>query len=306
VTIINTQSVSTLAPFQQEANISLSSFSGYQASNLQNIEFFYSNGTIIPSWLESYSSTNAIWWLKFGSIPAGSSITVYMGMASTSTNLFNTVNDGEAPQLSSTYAEYDDGANVFNFYSDFKGTSLNTNKWSISGLSYIIDNGLTLEVPSSSYGSLNSVSSFSAGSVFDFYGEPTSNNGGGGFDFGAGDCINCNPTGDSWMVGASNGGNGPSSGYSLYLNESYILTNYAQGYGVWTVGLYPNGKTAYSEFNYGDEYTVTNSAFLPSLNSYQLVIHYGDSGNTFFQWFDERSAPPNGIMPSINIGSVQS
>ena len=318
VTIINTQSVSTLAPFQQEANISLSSFSGYQASNLQNIEFFYSNGTIIPSWLESYSSTNAIWWLKLGSIPANSKITVYMGMASTSTNLFNTVNDGEAPQLTcpnpsdtascSTYAEYDDGANVFNFYSDFKGTSLNTNKWS-SSLPYIIDNGLTLKNESSSssvYGSLNSVSSFSAGSVFDFYGEPTNNNGQGGFDFGVGDCINCNPTGDSWMVGASNGANGPSSGYSLYLNESHILTNYAQGYGVWTVGLYPNGKTAYSEFNYGDEYTVTNSAFLPSLNSYQLVIHYGDSGNTFFQWFDERSAPPNGIMPSINIGSVQS
>ena len=44
-----------------------------------------------------------------------------MGIASTSINLFNTVNDGEAPQLSPTYAEYDDGANVFNFYSDFKG-----------------------------------------------------------------------------------------------------------------------------------------------------------------------------------------
>ena len=37
-----------------------------------------------------------------------------MGITSTSTNLFNTVNDGEAPQLSSTYAEYDDGFNVFN------------------------------------------------------------------------------------------------------------------------------------------------------------------------------------------------
>ena len=26
----------------------------------QNVEFFYSNGTVIPSWLESYSSSNAI------------------------------------------------------------------------------------------------------------------------------------------------------------------------------------------------------------------------------------------------------
>ena len=310
VTIINTQSVSTLAPFQQEANISLSSFSGYQASNLQNIEFFYSNGTIIPSWLESYSSTNAIWWLKFGSIPAGSSITVYMGMASTSTNLFNTVNDGEAPQLTcpnpsdtascSTYAEYDDGANVFNFYDNFSGTSLNKSKFNVSSLSYSVDNGLTLDVPGSGFGFLYSIPSFSAGSVFDFYGKPTFNNGANGFDFGAGDCINCNPIGDSWMIGA----NELVSGYYLYLNNTKTPTNYVQAYGVWTVGLESSGTTAFSEYNYSDEYTVTNSTFLPHPISYQLLIHTGTSGNTFLQWFDERSAPPNGVMPSVILGGT--
>ncbi len=46
-----------------------------------------------------------------------------MGIASTSTNLFNTVNDGEAPKLSSTYTEYDDRVNMFNFYTDFESSA---------------------------------------------------------------------------------------------------------------------------------------------------------------------------------------
>ena len=128
LTIKNTQSSATPSPFQQMVNIT-SADNGWQLISNgnfgQNVEFFYSNGTIIPSWLESYTGSNAIWWLKLGSIPAGSSITVYMGIASTSTNLFNTVNDGEAPQIPcgstptsscSNYAEYDDGADVFLAY----------------------------------------------------------------------------------------------------------------------------------------------------------------------------------------------
>ena len=39
------------------------------------------NGTIIPSWLENYTSTNALWWLKIAAIPGGSSETVYVGFA---------------------------------------------------------------------------------------------------------------------------------------------------------------------------------------------------------------------------------
>ena len=143
VTISNSQTIATVSPFDEEINVPSSDYSSYAASNLQNVEFYYQNGTIIPSWLENQTSSNAIWWLKLGSIPASSSITVYMGFASTSTNLFNTVNDGEAPQLSPSYAEYDDGFNVFNFYDDFAGTSLNTNKWTSSG-AVSVDNGVTL------------------------------------------------------------------------------------------------------------------------------------------------------------------
>ena len=81
-------------------------------------------------------------------------------LLSTPTNALNKINTGEAPQLTcpnpsdtascSTYAEYDDGANVFNFYSDFKGTSLNTSKWTATG-TITINNGLSISYASSGY-----------------------------------------------------------------------------------------------------------------------------------------------------------
>ena len=119
LTITNSQDNSTPNPYQQMVIVPSSVYGGYAASNFQNVEFFYSNGSIVPSWLENYTSTNATWWLKLSSISASSSKTVYIGFVPKSTNLFNTVNDGEAPQLSSTYAEYDDGAAIFLNYYNF-------------------------------------------------------------------------------------------------------------------------------------------------------------------------------------------
>jgi len=62
---------------------------------------------------------------------------------------------GEAPQLSSTYGQYDNGNYVFLFYDNFAGTTLNTNKWNYgydSGGSIIVHNGLTINYTSSSLG----------------------------------------------------------------------------------------------------------------------------------------------------------
>lgn len=112
ITIDNTQPTATSSPFQQMVNASSSVYNSYAAGNLQNVEFFYSNGTIIPSWLENYNSAGTLWWLKLGSIPASSSITVYMGFANTITNLFNNKTTGEAPSLSQTYGEYNNIENV--------------------------------------------------------------------------------------------------------------------------------------------------------------------------------------------------
>ncbi len=133
ITLTNSQLSSTPLPFQQIININPSLYEAYESGNLDNIEFFYANGTIIPSWLESgnsNTSTSTYYWLKLNNgIPASSSITIYMGIAPIGTNIFNGNTIGEAPQLSSTYAEYDNGANIFNNY--FSGNSLTG--WTVSG-----------------------------------------------------------------------------------------------------------------------------------------------------------------------------
>ncbi len=102
--------------------VNMNNYNSYASSNLSNIEFTYPNGTIIPSWRENGTSNSqtVLYWLKLGSF---TTTTVYMDFFSTSSNILNTVNTGEAPQLSSTYAEYDDGQNVFLSYGDFLNTS---------------------------------------------------------------------------------------------------------------------------------------------------------------------------------------
>ncbi len=54
-----------------------------------------------------------------------------------------------AAQLTSTYAQYDNGKVVFPFYDNFKGTTINTNTWKeigagSNGNSLVVDNGLSM------------------------------------------------------------------------------------------------------------------------------------------------------------------
>ena len=138
ITLANSQSTGVPNPFQQMITVNSLSYQAYEASNLQNIEFFYANGTIVPSWLESGNSntdTNTIYWLKVPGnfLPASSSNTLYMGFVSTSTNLFSNTITGEAPPLSSPYGEYDDGQNVFNIYGYFNNTLDGWNPYIYSG-----------------------------------------------------------------------------------------------------------------------------------------------------------------------------
>ncbi len=133
ITLTNAQSVVAPAMFQQMITVDSILYSSYESSYLQNIEFFDSCGAIIPSWLESgnsNSSTNTIYWLKLANgISANSKVTIYMGFADPTTNLFNNQSTGEAPQLSSIYGQYDNGRYVFNYYDNFASSS---SGWSAS------------------------------------------------------------------------------------------------------------------------------------------------------------------------------
>ena len=322
LTITNKQSSATPSPFQQMVNIT-SADNGWQLISNgnfgQNVEFFYSNGTVIPSWLESYTGSNAIWWLKLGSIPAGSSITVYMGIASTSTNLFNTVNDGEAPQIPcgstptsscSNYAEYDDGVNVFNNYWNFAGTSLP------SGLTTFgqsegatVDNKLTLTWSTIDATGVYVINGITAPQIVE-----------------ALSLSSYSTTFPTMIIGESTGVSSGTSGEGGWLYPSYDI-DYYEGY--WRIEYATSStrgavssatanvqKTVYSFVwvSTGNERGYQNyNNFVSSLDTTNTwasrlypYIGIDDAGLGSFsiQWLRTRAYPPNGIMPSISFGSV--
>ncbi|MEM0202096.1 MAG: hypothetical protein QXR73_02875, partial [Candidatus Micrarchaeaceae archaeon] len=96
LTLSNSQSSATPAPFQYMLPANSLKYDAYEANNLDNIEFFYANGNVIPSWMEGsasntllnnpansiyfYTSSNTIYWLNISNgIAASNSITIYMG-----------------------------------------------------------------------------------------------------------------------------------------------------------------------------------------------------------------------------------
>ena len=107
-----------------------------ESNSLNNTLIYFKNGTVAYSWIEGnqlnqfapgnllYGATNVIIWFKSPPsnefLPAdtngATTATVYMGFSGTSNNLLDGNFTGEAPYLSSSYAQYDNGANVFELY----------------------------------------------------------------------------------------------------------------------------------------------------------------------------------------------
>ena len=317
ITFYNGQNIATSNPFQQMFTTDSAVYSAYEAPNLDNIQFVYQNGSIIPSWLESGASnaaTSTIYWLKIGSIPANGKLTIYEVFYPTSINMFNTINTGEAPQLSPIYAEYDDGANVFNNYWNFAGTTL-PNGWtssigSSSG-SVTVNNGVTLASGTggnNGWGTINYSFTMPASdqTIVEVYGKTASTGRqrmyltdtatsifGGyysdlGFDYGI--------YGSSEITSGDlqyywNGYNSPSNS-AFAINIPYIIQYIL------------SGSTFYWNILNQTESTVASqSTTQPSSTTVLSLIDDDDSGVTqsTYYWIRMRAYPPNGIMPGTTI-----
>jgi Divergent InlB B-repeat domain len=132
---------------QWKVLVDWSAYSSHLASDLGNVVFFGGSGNIWDSWNENASSSSVtnglVWTLSQVSLASGSTYTIYMGFYPTSTNNYSPTGSwGEAPTLSPTYAQYDNGALVFPAgYWDFAGSSLPSG-WTGSG--EVVSNGLTV------------------------------------------------------------------------------------------------------------------------------------------------------------------
>ena len=307
ITITNTQSSATPNPFQQMVNFT-SSDNGWTSISTgnfgQNVEFFYYNGTIIPSWLENYTSTNAIWWLKIAAIPGGSSETVYVGFAPTSTNLFNTVNDGEAPQLSPTYGEYFNAQNVFKDAWLFDTNHLPSG-WVASGSYVINSSGLWLfpnsfvyyNIPQTSQGTLILYEA-------DWLNTTSPVGGSQSFYKGFGNSAGAPLTGQlTWspkmqsnteFVFEYNG-----SVFSMPY-DPYILRNQTE---IVTIS-HINEKT-YLTVNNNNPIVVTSSNMPNATSIYFNQQSETDTNGQIIYALYTPSTPPNDIMPPINFGGLQ-
>ncbi len=313
INIDNTQTSATPNPFQQMVNISISTFSSYIYDNntSANFEFYYSNGTVIPAWIESVSGTTITVWLKLYSIPASTTITIYLGFASKSTNLLSssgTTGIGEAPQLSKTYAQYDDGASVFNNYWNFAGTTLPSG-WRVvsgtAGTDYKINNGLQLLTTTARLQGTNLTQNFILEGYFQFI-----SNAYNGWDFGifssSSSAYSMHPDGN----GTSNNWTG-----TWYYNNGYVLilksgvTIGSGYYFLWQI--INNAGSITTNFDTPSYSTLYTASFTNSLSGAPITVGErfdnaitGQALNVIFYYIRVRAYPPNGVMPSTSFGSI--
>ncbi len=324
ITISNSQGSATPSPFQQQIQVNSNNYKSYESGNLGNIEFFTVSGqniNVIPSWLESgnsNTSTGTIYWVKLSNgIGAHSDQTVYMVMKSIGTNLFNggsSGTTGEAPQLPGTYGQYDDGANVFNRYTNFSGTALPSSMSVLSGVSGTnsFNNYAQLQNNAGSTEGIYFTSAVSAPEVVDTLVTSYTNTGGApGVSVAEGESTSVSGAEQppsSYGVGGSTGGTAqtqlfyePSGGgSSTVLNQ----TSFPARPLLWSFAWGATGKETALQ-NYTTVLNSTNNALSLPGTYYPIIEVNGGafSATAKYQWLRVRAYPPNGVMPSASASS---
>lgn len=300
ITVTNSQTGAAQGPFQQMIQFVPNSYVSRENGNLGNIRFYYGNREL-ASWCEANctnSSTHiATFWVKLPSgIPASSSVVVNMYVLPKSVN-YDGLYAGEAPQLSPSYAKYDNGANVFNFYDNFNGTSINKGFWNVVG-TVTADNGISIAT-ATSY--IYSIGAYSPPLTVDVYGDPY-NGGAGEIEFSG-----LNKPVNSGKSTIEVGGGGSTYGVQ-YTGSAFVTTSSFgstdQGKQIWSDSIVSSSNAIFTE-NYNNAMTLSSDA-----PSYPLPIFIGNNGGSnpsatiTATWVRTRTPPPSGVMPSISIGSI--
>jgi hypothetical protein len=314
ITITNSQSTATSTNFQANVSINLYSFSGFISPNLSNLYFSSDEAglQVLNSWMESGSNTGtAIWWVLLpNGIAANSSITIYLQVDNITNNNLNTTTTGVAPQLTSTYAQYDNGAKVFNIYENFAGTSLPSGWQEPQTAGVSINNGISFN-PGTSWGyvetstanvPINSIAETNFNvSTIGYGGMMLSLADGGGAY-----------TADNWVNAGSSAGE-IYNGYVADLRASggsgSVLNGTTNGIAPFdTSGSFIGGGTVNSSTFYEyKNYAVfaSSTSDVPAAGNYYAVIGGGGNSVVFsINWFRTRAYPPNGVMPSVSVGSL--
>ncbi|MGC8495738.1 MAG: hypothetical protein ACP5MX_00825 [Candidatus Micrarchaeia archaeon] len=325
ITITNTQNVPTPAPFQQMLNIDSNAFSSNEASGLQNVEFTTqpnAQGTPLQAWIESNPSntaTQTTYWVNLpNGIPADSNVIIYMNFMPNNV-MSSSGPTGEAPELSSPYGAYDNGAKVFTAYINFASSSVPSDFTMLNdGTSYSMgasSNGIYVSSPGSGDG------------MFVYYNIKG--------NYNVEDMLLHNYSGSSWYHvalefttnapisgGLASGSNGYGGGHQFDGATNYRdpdIYYYSDGSYNDYDGSEPIGAPASNLFtfkwlqgyqNASDGYGLQQylqSSTVVSYNSVYGGVHmFAGPFTAGLYWFRIRAYPPYGIAPTYTVGQISS
>ena len=333
-------STATPTSFQQQVTWDPATFSSYEATNLGNVRFCADSAcnSLLYSWLESCSSacstagsssTSATAWVNLGThtiTGGGGTLTIYMVFLATAVT-FDDVYWGEAPNLSPTYGQYDNGANVFNAY--FDGLTASSGFSVASGYTLAQSTGVTYGSGTVTAQKLTGYSTTifaalvdttaltNAGGVVESNFENTNH----GTDSGVAGLV------DSSAAASVQNGEGTNTGYNgAYFDQDYLTAGaFTKGQNqqgtASTAWLYASlsypgtSATWYSGYVAPQLYTTTNgyqgSEFVNPISAaahiylgFLYSTSSGSQANMYYNWARERAYPPNGVMPSSSQGSL--
>jgi hypothetical protein len=329
ITIFGNPTMGTGPNFQQMVYFNPTQSLAYtanEASDLGNIRF-YQGGTELYSWCESgcndITSTNAVFWVKLPlGISAGANVVVNMTFLSNTVE-YDGVYAGEWPLATPTYAQYDNGQNVFVDYYNMKTNPIAS---AINSLVYTVTStaGPTGASQPVLYGTIPSGSSNfdyaaltpssvsfpknvivsewikAVGGWHDAAGITSSSNYFGGY------FVDTYYTSSNFRIYSSAGGGG--SGFAS-LATGTAPTQTASWVNAELDYVSGGSMTAYTTGSWVNQITSTGLSSLSttdstwsSFNSIFLAT-YQSTGYTDWAHIVARSYPPGGVMPTATFGS---
>lgn len=298
ITVHNPGGVAT-GSYDQPVSIDSSAHADLINSNWTNgVPYYTANATPIHGWLEanaSNASPTTLLWLRLASIPAGgwTNVSIYFWPKS-SFNLSTTGYIGEAPELSSPYGAFDNGATVFNFYDNFAASPLGA-QWDVGGgWAYTVGDGFTVDSVPGGGGAIMSRTSYAYPAVVDFYGNLFETNGASTYlaeGFGSSICIVCaNESDVGWAT--PHNGSGPVPLAAAGTTDAYGDSPFAtQRTAVFTTEAV-SGSSDVFQVNYSAPQTLTTD-IPPSPLPIGLAVTGASSGPltnaTSTYWIRERS-----------------
>jgi hypothetical protein len=338
--LFNLQNTGTSTGTQVMINMNWNTYSAFLDNPVDNVIFFDSNDIVLNAWMEngtSNTATNSVIWVNLGSdtIGAESSMTIYLAIYPTGQSQLNSNGPfGEAPQLSSQFGKYDDGAKVFSLYANFQGSSLPAG-WTKQGSAVFVGGqtstggvelvtGATNQEGAVVYGTafttLNTVFETSA-----MYTKAS----GAAYNFGTGLYTSGPGTGTgSWNPYPTSGYYAsyqyytssepallqgstalakaasqtmPNSGTNYLFTQTYAnSTSFQMSYTTTTSQMYGGG--VYNGLKFPISYTGTISNSHSTL--YFGASTGGSTSTVYLYWIRARLAPPNGVMPTVVLGTL--